>query len=156
MSVEVMEVEEDIKKILSQLLQGQEKMNSRLDNMDGRLYEMNTRLDGMNIRLDGMDARLDNMESRLDGMDGRLGNVESKLDGMDARLDRVEVHVVENTHILKSLEHAAQVNKAEIDKLSFEVAEIKGDVKNIKNDLSAVERITIKNWGDIVELKSIK
>lgn len=100
-------MDEDIKKILSQLLEGQEKMNSRLDNIEGR-----------------------------------IGGLESQ--------------VAENTQRLKALEHAVQVNTAQIDKLSFEVAEIKGDVKSIKKDLSVVETITAKNWGDIVELKSIK
>lgn len=107
-------MEEELKKILNQLLDGQEKMNFRLDGIDGRL------------------------------------------DHMDSKLGRLDSQVMKNTQILKSLEHAVQVNKAEIDKLSFDVAEMKGDVKSVKNDLSAVERITIKNWGDIVELKSIK
>ncbi len=97
-------MDEDIKKMLGQLLEGQGKMNSRLDNIEGRI-------------------------------------------------DGLESLVAENTQRLKALEHAVQVSTAQIDKLSFEVAEIKGDVKSIKKDLSVVETITAKNWGDIVAIK---
>ena len=34
---------------------------------------------------------------------------------------KLEIQVTENTQILKALEHASQVNKAEIDKRSFDM-----------------------------------
>ena len=47
--------------------------------------------------------------------------------------------VQENTQILKALEHLAQVNKAEHDKMTLDLAEISGEVKSIQKDLSTVE-----------------
>ncbi|MCO1603199.1 hypothetical protein [Desulfosporosinus nitroreducens] len=64
--------------------------------------------------------------------------------------------IQENTLILKALEHLAQINKAEHDKMSFNIAEISGEIKAIRKDLLNVELITASNWGDIVRLKSVK
>ncbi|OLN32362.1 hypothetical protein DSOL_1682 [Desulfosporosinus metallidurans] len=36
------------------------------------------------------------------------------------------------------------------------MAEINGEVKAIRKDLSTVELVTANNWSDIVKLKSIK
>lgn len=62
----------------------------------------------------------------------------------------------EHTHILRSLEHASEIHKSETDKLNHAVARIEGDVKGIREDLTAVEMITSKNWNDISKLKAVK
>ncbi|WP_411682654.1 hypothetical protein [Clostridium thailandense] len=62
----------------------------------------------------------------------------------------------EHTQILRSLEHASEFHKAEIDKVNYTVARIEGEVKGIREDLTAVEMITSKNWNDISKLKAIK
>lgn len=36
------------------------------------------------------------------------------------------------------------------------MAEIKGEVSNIRKDLSAVEVVTANNWSDLAKLKAIK
>ena len=41
-------------------------------------------------RLDRMDHRLDRIEGRQDTMDGRLDRIEGRQDTMDGRLDRIE------------------------------------------------------------------
>lgn len=64
--------------------------------------------------------------------------------------------VQENTQILKALEHLAQVNKAEHDMMTLDLAEISGEVKSIQKGLSTVELVTANNWSDIVKLKSVK
>ena len=70
---------------------------------------------------------------------------------MDLKFDNQGNQLKENTQILKSLEHLAQVNKAEHDKMSFDIAEIQGEVKSMQKDLS-----TTHNCGDLVKLKSVK
>lgn len=62
----------------------------------------------------------------------------------------------EHTQILRALEHSAEVNKAEHDKLSNDIAKIQGDVTGIKKDLSQVEMVTANNWADIAKLKAVK
>ena len=60
------------------------------------------------------------------------------------------------TQILRSLEHANEVHKAEIDKVNYTVARVEAEVKGIREDITAVEMITSKNWNDISKLKAVK
>ena len=62
----------------------------------------------------------------------------------------------EHTQILRSLEHASEIHKAEIDKVNYTVAGVEGEVRGIREDLTAVELITSKNWNDISKLKAVK
>lgn len=71
-------------------------------------------------------------------------------------LKRLETKVDENTKILRALEHSAEVNKAEHDQMSNDIAHIKGDVGSIKKDLLQVELVTSNNWTEITKLKAIK
>jgi len=71
-------------------------------------------------------------------------------------LKRLETKIDEHTLILIALEHSAQVNKAEHDKMSNDLAKIQGDVAGIKKDLSQVELVTANNWADIVKLKAVQ
>lgn len=61
----------------------------------------------------------------------------------------------ENTDILKALVHSVEVVKAEQEKMTIDMAHIKGDVKAIRHDLSTVETITASNYCDIVKLKAV-
>lgn len=69
------------------------------------------------------------------------------------KLDTLEVKLDENTQILRALEHKAEVNKAEHDKMSNDIAHIQGDVKSIKNVIDIVEQVTAQNWVDITKMK---
>ncbi len=102
-------------------------------------------------------AILERLESKVD--DG-LKRLESKVDDglkrLESKVDSLETKIDEHTQILRALEHSAQVNKAEHDKMSNDIAKIQGDVTGIRKDLSQVELVTANNWADIVRLKSIK
>ncbi|MCB2356431.1 hypothetical protein [Clostridium estertheticum] len=62
----------------------------------------------------------------------------------------------EHTQILRALEHASEIHKEEIDKINHTVARVEGEVKGIREDITAVEMITSKNWNDISKLKAVK
>ncbi|MFT8315957.1 MAG: hypothetical protein ABF633_17170 [Clostridium sp.] len=71
-------------------------------------------------------------------------------------LQPIKTQLDENTQILKALEHKADVNKAEHDKMSNDIAHIKGDIEGLRKDITNVEIITSSNWNDIAKLKSVK
>lgn len=71
-------------------------------------------------------------------------------------LKRIEIKVDENTQILRALEHSAEVNKAEHDKMDNDILHIRGDVETIKKDLSTVEVVTANNYADIAKIKAVK
>ncbi|MBZ9636606.1 hypothetical protein [Clostridium sp. FP1] len=60
-------------------------------------------------------------------------------------LNTINNKLDEHTQILRSLEHASEVHKAEIDKVNYTVARVEGEVRGIREDLTAVEMITSKN-----------
>lgn len=78
-------------------------------------------------------------------------------------LEPIKTQLTENTQILKALEHKAEVNKSEHDKMQNDIAHIQGDLTHVKNDvefikkdLSRVEEATASNWVDIARLKAAK
>ena len=81
-------------------------------------------------------------------LDRKLEPIKTKLDEHSAKLD-------EHTQILRALEHLAQVNKAEHDKMANDIAHIKGDIESIKKGLESVELVTANNWADIAKIKSL-
>jgi len=59
-----------------------------------------------------------------------------KVESLSQKVDNQGNQLKENTQILKSLEHLAQVNKAEHDKMSFDISEIYGEVRSMQKEVS--------------------
>lgn len=85
-----------------------------------------------------------------------LKAIEDLRKDMNQKFDNQDKQLKENTQILKALEHLAEVNKAEHDKMFFDIAEISGEIKAMRTSVSNVELITASNWSDIVKLKAVK
>lgn len=62
----------------------------------------------------------------------------------------------EHTQLLRALEHRTAVISAQQENLKHELAEVEGEVKGARKDLSNVEMITASNWSDIAKLKAVK
>ena len=107
-------------------------------------------------KFDSMDKRFDSVDKRFDAVDKRLDTSDKRFESMEKRFDIVDSQLSENTQILKALVHSVEVVKAEQEKMTIDVAYIKGDVTAIKNDLFTVETMTVKNYADIVQLKTVK
>jgi len=99
-------------------------------------------IEGLSLKFDSLSKKVDNQGDLLKENTQILNNHGEQLK--------------ENTQILKALEHLAQVNKAERDKTSFDIAEISGEIKAMRKSVSNVELITASNWSDIVKLKAVK
>jgi len=85
-----------------------------------------------------------------------LKAIEDLRKDINLKFENQDNQLKEHTQILKALEHLAEVNKAEHDKMFFNMAEMSGEIKNMRKDLSTVEIMTANNWGDIAKLKSVK
>lgn len=96
---------------------------------------INTRLDRMEGRLDKVESRLDKVDSRLDRIEGRLDRVESDIKIIKEDQKLMKSQLDENTSILKALEHKAEINKAEHDNFTIQLARIEGSVNEIKNEV---------------------
>ena len=91
---------------------------------------------------------LKTMEKDISSIKGEMTSMKSDITSMKSTLN-------EHTEILRALQHSAEVNKAEHDKMSNDIAHIKGDVETIKKELRQVEMVTANNWSDITKLKSL-
>ena len=85
-----------------------------------------------------------------------LKSINNKLDNQKQILDENSQILAENSQILRALEHSSEVHKAEIDKVNYAIARVEGEVKGVREDLTAVEMITSKNWSDISKLKAVR
>ena len=92
----------------------------------------------------------------LKRLENKFDTLDSKFDTLDSKVNNLETKLDEHTLILRALEHSAEVNKAEHDKMSNDIAKIQGDVAGIRKDLSQVELVTANNWADIVKLKAVQ
>ncbi len=81
-----------------------------------------------------------------------------KIDINDLKIDikTIKSQQEEDHLILKALEHSAEVNKAEQDKMSNDIAYIKGNIEGLRKDLSTVEIVTATNYADIAKLKAVR
>lgn len=118
--------------------------------MEGKILQAIESLrNDFNQKFGTLSNQVGTLSNQFDALSNQFGTLSDKVDYQGNQ-------VKENTQILKALEHLAQVNKAEHNKLTFDIAEISGDIKAIRKDLSNVELITASNWGDIAKLKSVK
>jgi len=102
-----------------------------------------------NHKFDSLSNQITTLSEKVDSRGNQINTLSEKVDYQRNQIN-------ENTQILMALEHLTQVNKAEHDKMSFDIAEISGEIKAFGKSLSNIELITANNWGDIVKLKSIR
>ena len=104
---------------------------------------------------DLLDEKLEPIKARLDEHSSILNEHSSILNEHSEILKVHSIKLDEHTQILRALEHSAQANKAEQDKMTNDIARIQGDIESIKKGLAGVELITANNWADIVKIKSL-
>lgn len=130
--------------------------------MEGKILRA---IEALNQKIDksteGLDRKIVKSIEDLDrkivkSIEGINGKIDKSTEGLKQKFETLSSQVHENTQILKALEHLAQVNKAEHDKMTVDIAEISGEVKSIRKSLSTVELVTADNWSDIVKLKALK
>jgi chromosome segregation ATPase len=92
-----------------------------------------------------------------------VGEIKNEQQEMKNEQQGMKNQLEENTVILRALEHKADVHKAELDKLTNEVATISGiqkkmqnDIEEIKHDVNILAINTAKNSLDIAKIKGIK
>ncbi|SHH69795.1 hypothetical protein SAMN02745135_01720 [Caloranaerobacter azorensis DSM 13643] len=106
--------------------------------------------------LEPIKSDISSIKSTLDEHTRILNEHTKKLDEHTRILDEHTKKLDEHTQILRALEHSAQVNKAEHDSIMNDIAHIKGEIENLRKDMTNVELITASNWADIAKLKSVK
>ncbi|WP_461205616.1 hypothetical protein [Clostridium sp. DL1XJH146] len=92
----------------------------------------------------------------LKNMQSDMKNMQSDMKNMQSDIKEVKIKQNETYQIVKALEHSAEVNKAEHDKMANDIVHIKGEIEALRKDLSTVEIVTANNYADIAKLKAAK
>jgi len=129
---------------------------NKFDSLTDKIDTLSEKVDNQGKQIDTILEKVDNHGKQIDTLLEKADKHEKQIDTLLVKVDNQGIQIRENTQLLKALEHLAQVNKAEHDKMSYNIAEITGEIKAIRKDLLNVELITASNWGDIVKLKTVK
>jgi len=125
---------------ISQLIKDELKpINQKLNTIDDKVAVTDSKIVSMNSNIKNMDSKIVSMDSKIVSMDSNIKN-------MDSNINSIESQQKENTQILKALEHASQVHKAELDNLNIQVAKLSGNEEKIKK----LERNLNNHEHDIV------
>jgi TolA-binding protein len=99
---------------------------------------------------------LKNIQGDIKNIQGDIKTMQGDINTMQGDIKDIKTRQEETYQLVKALEHSAEVNKAEHDKMANDVAHIKGDVEALRKDISTVEIVTANNYADIAKLKAIK
>ncbi len=106
--------------------------------------------------------------SEIKSLKSEVTTINNRLERVEGRLERVEHQMVtkedmeENTAILRALEHASQVNAAEMEGLKLSTASsesvdrIENALDRVGTDLSYLVRKAVQHDDDIRELRRAK
>ncbi|AZT89499.1 nucleopolyhedrovirus P10 family protein [Caldicellulosiruptor changbaiensis] len=139
------------------------------------------KVETLDQKIDRLEARLDRLETKVESLEKRVENLEKRVDSLEKRVEKLELQVAENTQILKALEHLAQVNKAEHDNFTHQLARMEGllnsvisnnskehqalfkqteentqKIVKLEKDMTIIESVCGKNMQDIAFLKGVK
>lgn len=76
-----------------------------------------------------MSKQINGLSNQFEGfrkeVDTRFSNIEGRFDTLEGKVDALQIQTKENTEILKALQHSAEVNKAEHDKMTNDIVNLK-------------------------------
>jgi len=93
--------------------------------------------------LQAIEGLKNDLNSKINSLSDKVDKQGNQINLLSEKVDNQQIK--ENTQILKALEHLAQVNKAEHDKMSLDIAEISGEIKAMRKGLSNVELVKLKS-----------
>ncbi|MTI67190.1 MAG: hypothetical protein FH753_11415 [Firmicutes bacterium] len=161
------EKENVMEKILKQILSGLKDVKKDITVFKNEMHDFKDEMIGFKDEMysfkDEMIGFKDVMYSFKDEMIGFKDVMHDFKDEMigfknetTRRLDKLEIGQRENRNILRSLEHASEVSKAQRDRFTHDITEIKGDIKDMKKDITKIEFVASSNWNEIIKLKATK
>ena len=109
-----------------------EEVNAAVYASEQRLGQ---RIDRIDERLDGVEGRLDRVDGLLDGVEGRLGRLETKVVLMDERLHRVEFLQTQMAASLAQFGLVLNEASIKINELLINYIALDQKVEGIKRDI---------------------
>lgn len=169
------------REILQLILEKVTEIDQKVDRLEKKVDSLEKKVESLEKRVESLERRVESLERRVESLEKRVENLEKRMDALEARVERLELQVAENTQILKALEHLAQVNKAEHDNFTHQLARLEGllsseitknkeehqlffvkteenseKITRLEKDMVVIESVCGKNMQDIAFLKGSK
>lgn len=93
------------------------------------------------------------LKNDVSGLKNDVTGLKDDVSQLKSDVSELKAGQQENYQILKALEHKADVNKAEHDKMLIDISKIQGYQKNISENIDAVKEIIGRHEVDITVLK---
>ena len=68
-------------------------------------------------------------------------------------LKQMQATQQEHIKILRALEERTKATQAEVENIKYDVAEIKGSIKDLTNKQDILEDVTANNWTELIKMK---
>ena len=145
-----------MEKILNEILSEVKTIKTDINGLKDEAKTIKTDINGVKDEVKTIKTDINGLKDEVKTIKTDIKTMKVDISSLKEGQIRVETQVLENTQILTALEHAAHTNKAEHDNIINEISEIKGEIKNMRNNINTVELVTSQNWTEIARLKSIK
>ena len=93
------------------------------------------------------------LKSDVSGLKIDVSKIKKDVSNIESDVAGIKIRQKEDHQILKALEHSAEVNKVEHDRMNIDIARIQGLQKNISENLDAMKDIIGRHEIDITVLK---
>ena len=143
-------MDNELIKALSSLLDDKlSPINSEIKNIKNDINNMKDDIKDLKTNMNSMNADIKDLKTDMSSMNADIKNMKDDIKSLKTQQE-------ESLSILRSLEHKADVNKSEHDRLFNDIANLSGAVENMRKDLCAVEVVTARNMENIAQLKIVK
>ncbi|MBV1817989.1 hypothetical protein L0P54_03300 [Anaerosalibacter bizertensis] len=131
-----------------------EILESILREMTSMKDEMTSIKSEMTSMKDEMTSIKSEMTSLDEKLTGEMASMKGEMSSIKDEIKWIKEQQKEDHSILKALMHNSEINKAEHDKMSNDIAHIQGYLKNVDENLEAVKDIIGRHEVDIKVLKN--
>lgn len=105
----------------------------------------------MNDDMASIKSEITSLDEKLTG---EMASMKDEMSSIKEEVKWIKEQQKEDHSILKALMHNSEINKAEHDKMSNDIAHIQGYLKNVDENLEAVKDIIGRHEVDIKVLKN--
>lgn len=143
-----------MEKILNQILNEIQSMNTRMGSIENRMVTMDKRMETMENRMETMDKSMETLENRIGTMENRMESMEDRLESMDNRISNLEIGQNGMKTDIKEIKHKVNVindqtalltefrtkTNEKLDKISEDIEFLKYEEYQTKQDIFKIKK----------------
>ena len=115
-------------------MSNEEKILELLQGMSGDISELKQGQARMEKRLDSLEEKVDRLEEKVDSLEQKVDSLEQKVDSLEQKVDRLEQRV-------DSLEQRVGSLEQRVGSLERDVSSLKSDMRILKQKVSDLDQV---------------